>query len=175
REPDRELAPVAASTATGSPGGRRSLGYLRWLAVPAVLGVAAAAILLIPSGGREEEAGTGAHSAGGREGAESAQPNTLASRSRGVEVELIAEAEVWVCLVDAKGKSLVEGQVLEAGAEEGPYRSGSFTLSLGNGEVSMTINGKQTGIPTTPSPVGYAIDSGGRLTELEESERPTCT
>lgn len=170
-EPASELAPGAASSATGSPGGRRSFGYLRWLAVPGVLGVAALAIVLIPgSGGREGAGGPGGESAAPIGALHEAQP-----RPSGVEVQLIAEAEVWVCLVDAKGRSLVEGQVLEAGAEEGPYRSGSFMLSLGNGEVTMTIDGKQAQIPATPSPIGYAISSGGKLTELEESERPTCT
>lgn len=173
REPARELAPVAASTATGSPGGRRSLGYLGWLAVPAVLGVAAAAILLIPAGGGEEKPETEARPPGSQGASEPSNP--VAAPPRRVEVELIAEAEVWVCLLDGKGEPLVEGQVLEAGAEEGPYRSDSFTLSLGNGEVTMTIDGKQAEIPTTPSPIGYAIDPGGQLTELEESERPTCT
>jgi hypothetical protein len=70
---------------------------------------------------------------------------------------------------------LVEGQILEAGADEGPFRSGSFTVSFGNGEVSMLIDGKQADIPPTASPVGYSIDSAGQLTELGDAERPTCT
>ena len=41
-----------------------------------------------------------------------------------------------------RGNSLVNGQILEAGAEEGPFRSGSFTVSFGNGEVSMLIDGR---------------------------------
>jgi hypothetical protein len=177
REPAHELAPVAASSATGSSGGPRSFGYLRWLAVPAVLGAAALAIVLTPGGGSDESPGSEAgESQGGsaaRGGAaERSQPQPKPS---GVEIQITAEAEVWVCLLDGKGRPLVEGLVLEAGAEEGPYRSGSFTLSLGNGEVTMTIDDKQAQIPATASPIGYAVDSGGGLTELEESQRPTCT
>jgi hypothetical protein len=173
-EPARELAPVAASGATGSPGGRRSLGYLRWLAIPAVLVVAALAIMLIPGGGDEDKPGEAASAGGG-----AASPRDVARgpkpKPNGVEIQLTAEAEVWVCLLDARGRPLVEGQVLEAGAEEGPYRSGSFTLSLGNGEVTMTIDGRRAEIPATSSPIGYTVGSGGALSELEESERPTCT
>lgn len=177
RGPSPELAPVAASTATGSPGGRRSIRYLRWLAVPAVLGVAIAAILLIPGSGKDSQ-GQEDEPSGERKAARQQSPKTApkpAPRPQGVQVELTAEAEVWVCLLDGKGKALVEGQVLEAGAEEGPFRSGSFSFSLGNGEVTMTVDGKQIEIPETSGPIGYAIDSEGRLSELEEAERPTCT
>jgi hypothetical protein len=106
-----------------------------------------------------------------RQGGETAQEKTQS----GVSVRLVANAEVWVCLLDAGGRRLVNGQILEAGAEEGPFRSGSFTVSFGNGEVSMRIDGAEESIPTSASPVGYSIDSSGRLRELSESERPTCT
>jgi hypothetical protein len=90
-------------------------------------------------------------------------------------VRLAASAEVWVCVLNAKGKPLVDGQILETGAEEGPFRSGSFTVSFGNGEVSMLIDGREAQIPTTSSPIGYSIDSAGGLTKLDEAERPSCT
>lgn len=95
--------------------------------------------------------------------------------ARGLELALATEAEVWVCLLDAKGEALVNGQILPAGAAEGPYRSASFTLSLGNGEVEMTVNGKRAQIPETAGPIGLEIDGEGTLRELPESERPTCT
>ncbi len=96
-------------------------------------------------------------------------------RRTGLALHLTATAEVWVCLLDAGGEPLVDGQILASGAEEGPFRSGSFTVSLGNGEVAMTVNGQQASIPETPSPVGYTIGSGGELRELSDGERPTCT
>ena len=145
--------------------------------MPAVLGVAIAAILLIPGSGKDSQ-GQEDEPSGERKAARQQSPKTApkpAPRPQGVQVELTAEAEVWVCLLDGKGKALVEGQVLEAGAEEGPFRSGSFSFSLGNGEVTMTVDGKQIEIPETSGPIGYAIDSEGRLSELEEAERPTCT
>jgi len=92
-----------------------------------------------------------------------------------VSVRLAANAEVWVCLLDADGQALVNGQILTAGAEEGPFRSDSFTVSFGNGEVSMQVDGQQASIPETASPIGYSIDGDGELTQLSEAERPTCT
>jgi len=173
RGPAPDLAPVAASTATGSPGGRRSVSYLRWLAVPAVLAVAAIAIVFLPGGDGGKE---GPVAVPARGVAKDATPKPPAARTRqGLELRLSAGAEVWVCLLDGSDRPLVQGQVLETGAEEGPFRSGSFTLSLGNGEVTILIDGKQAEIPPSSSPVGYAIDSAGKLVELSEAERPTCT
>ena len=173
--PARELAPVAASRATGTPGGGRSRSFARWLAIPAVLLVGAAVIVAMPGGagdGGRSGAPAGAsrpYPAGSR-----VQPRPVPKQS-GIEVRLAASAEVWVCLLDARGRALIEGKILEAGARAGPFRSGSFTFSLGNGEVSMTIDGKQAQIPPSSSPVGYAIEPSGELAELGETERPTCT
>jgi len=94
---------------------------------------------------------------------------------QGLSLSLTATAEVWVCLLDGGGEPLVDGQILAPEAEAGPFRSGSFTVSLGNGEVSMTVNGQQASIPATPSPVGYSIAGDGAMRELSEGERPTCT
>lgn len=90
-------------------------------------------------------------------------------------MRLSATAEVWVCLLDETGQPLVNGRILQGGAQEGPFRSGSFTVSFGNGEVTMLVDGREADIPATASPVGYSIDSSGQLTKLSETERPTCT
>lgn len=92
----------------------------------------------------------------------------------GLSLELAATAEVWVCLLDGGGEPLLDGQILTEGAEEGPFRSDSFTVSFGNGEVSMSIDGKEAAIPATASPVGYAIGDDGELEPLGDGERPTC-
>jgi cytoskeleton protein RodZ len=167
--------PSRAGSAPSGParsGGER--GPLGWLAVAAVVGIAAIAIVVLPGGD-----GDGTLTKPSRQGvAKNDGGQSEASRQpapAGVSVRLAASAEVWVCVLDASGQHLVNGQILEAGAEEGPFRSGSFTVSFGNGEVSMLIDGKEAKIPATSSPVGYSIDAGGALTELGEAERPTCT
>jgi cytoskeleton protein RodZ len=92
----------------------------------------------------------------------------------GVAMRLAATAEVWVCLLDAKERPLVDGQILEPGAEAGPFRSAGYTVALGNGSVTMFVDGKQANVPASSSPVGYQVDSGGKLSTLEEGERPSC-
>jgi Helix-turn-helix domain len=150
---------------------------LGWLALAAVLAVGAFAVLAIPGGGEGGGEGTAVQS--------TSRPNTGAETSSGsqqvpeshpsaVSMSLVADAEVWTCVLDGDGRRLVDGQILQAGEEAGSFRSGSFIVSFGNGEVTMTIDGKRTEIPSTASPVGYAIGSSGQLNELSESERPTC-
>lgn len=165
-EPGR-AAPAAAS------GSRRKLSHAGWLAVMAAALTGAVAILLIPGSGSE-----GVNE--GRDGRQDAKQVNLGNSPQqppiraGISLRLTASAEVWVCLLDAQGQHLVDGQILEAGAEEGPFRSGSFTVSFGNGEVSMLIDGREAEIPATSSPLGYSIDAAGALSELGEAERPTC-
>ena len=59
-------------------------------------------------------------------------------------------------------------------AEEGPFRSSGFTVAFGNGAVEMRVNGKPAPLPDSSSPIGFEVDSKGKLTELEEGERPDC-
>lgn len=92
----------------------------------------------------------------------------------GHSLKLAATGEVWVCLLDGRDKPLVDGQILGEGESVGPFRSGSFTLALGNGAVDMTVDGQQAKLPEPSSPIGFAVGSDGRVRELPEGERPTC-
>jgi hypothetical protein len=178
RGPAPDLAPTATSAPTTGPPQRRWAALPgSWIAVAAVVLVAVFAIVAIPDGDSGGD-GPGAGPAQGKlpQGEEGRRKVAKAQpTNRGVSVRLAASAEVWVCVLDARGQPLVNGQILEGGSEEGPFRSGSFTVSFGNGEVSMVIDGREADIPTTSSPIGYSIDSSGTLTQLGESERPTCT
>jgi hypothetical protein len=143
-----------------------------WIAFAAVILIAVIAIVAVPGGG-----GGGGGGKGVSKGKPTSkhQPHPPPPSAQGVSLRLAASAEVWICLLNARGEPLVDGQIFETGAEEGPFRSGSFTVSFGNGEVSMLIDGREADIPATSSPIGYSIDSSGGLTELSETERPSCT
>lgn len=92
----------------------------------------------------------------------------------GVAVRLAATGEVWVCVLDATEKPLVDGQILGEGEEAGPYRSSGFEMAFGNGSVDLYVDGKPARIEESASPVGYAVDGKGALVALEEGERPSC-
>jgi len=137
-----------------------------------------AVLVVVGLSGGGDDSSPDPSASGGKSGGQQQTPRNASEvegSRRGISVRLAANGEVWVCLLDAEGRGLVNGQVLLAGAEEGPFRSDSFTLSFGNGEVSMWIDGQQANIPETSSPVGYEIGESGELLPLSEAERPTCT
>jgi hypothetical protein len=169
-------SPEAGPAAPRPPRGpRRRVPAAGAIAVAGVLLVAAIAIAALPIGGSDEGSTTRSrparHPAPTQASAPRPHPKPVPA---GVSMRLAATGEVWVCLLDEAGRPLVDGQILAGGAEEGPFRSGSFTVSFGNGEVTMTVDGREADIPATSSPIGYSVDAAGELTPLSESERPTC-
>jgi len=176
RTPGEQGRGAEPSVGGGGGPGRFRLP-LAVLVVLAVIAVAVIAVVAIPDGGGGK--GGGSSDSSSKRQAQGAKqtavgPKAPPASKPGVSVRLTASAEVWVCVLNAHGQALVDGQILQAGAEEGPFHSGSFTVSFGNGEVEMKIDGREAEIPATSSPVGYAIDTSGKLSELEEAERPTC-
>ena len=73
----------------------------------------------------------------------------------------MASGEVWVCLLGADGEPLIDGAIMEAGEEEGPFRSKEFAMAFGNGQVSLLVDGEDAEIPASSSPIGFEIDSRG--------------
>jgi cytoskeleton protein RodZ len=120
------------------------------------------------SSGRANPAKDGKNLGAGAQAAPRPEP-------KGHTLKLLANGEVWVCLLGGSSKQLVGGEILSAGESAGPFRSGSFTLALGNGAVTMTVDGKQQNLPEPRSPIGFAVDPRGTVSELSEGERPTCT
>jgi Helix-turn-helix domain len=176
--------------ATGPPGGERvpkrvepvptaRRGRSRPL-VSSRLVIAAVCLVLVAvvigvalAGGGGSSSSSTAASDGKKTRKKHAQAPAATSKP-GVAVRLTATAEVWVCLLDAKQEPLIDGQILDEGAEAGPFRSKGFEVALGNGSVAMFVDGKQADVPASSSPVGYRVDSGGKLISLEEGERPSC-
>ena len=166
----RRVEPVPASARRGDS---RISGRVAIVAVCAVLVAVVVAIGLLGGGdGGSSSPSSSAKQGSGKGGTRGQQPANAAKP--GVSVRLAATAEVWVCLLDGKERPLVNGQILEEGAEAGPFRSGSFEVAFGNGSVTMLVDGKRANVPASSSPVGYRVGSGGELVALEEGERPNC-
>lgn len=146
--------------------------------VVSALVVAALLAIGLSTGGGSSEPGSGKSAAGGKQAVGQAQ-NTKEVRRKpaapGHTLRLTAGGEVWVCLLNGKGNPLVDGRILAPGEAEGPFRSGSFTLALGNGAVEISVDGQRQKLPEPSSPIGFAVDSKGSVRELPEGERPTCT
>jgi cytoskeleton protein RodZ len=116
-------------------------------------------------GGKADHKGTTA----GATGATGAKT----TEARPVRVSVVPARAVWVCLVDAKGKSVIGGLTLAGGQTEGPFRSKSFKLTVGNGGADLRIDGRRRDLPESSEPQGYTISSKG-LRELAAAKRPTC-
>lgn len=176
-EPQGERVPKRVEPVpTGARrGGSRFSGRIAIAAVVVVLlGLLVAIGLAGGDGGDDDSSGGPATSQGAGEEASQRTRETNPAPKPGVALELTATAEVWVCLLDAAEEPLLEGQILVAGEEAGPFRSGGYELALGNGSVSLTIDGEPSEIEESSSPVGYEIGPEGDLTALEEGERPDC-
>ncbi|HEX4731487.1 MAG TPA: helix-turn-helix domain-containing protein [Solirubrobacterales bacterium] len=175
---------------------RQRQGIYAWLGAAAVVAVIVVAIVLLISSGGEggdgggggskaakSVAGNGQKSAGaGQKGAGKGgahQGGTKAGAHAGAHATSVAlkiepTAEVWACVLDAKGKPLVDGATLAAGETMGPFHSRSYTAAFGNGAVAVSVDGKLVETPATPSPMGFTVDSKGKVHELPEGERPSC-
>jgi cytoskeletal protein RodZ len=160
---------------------RARQGVYAWLGGIAVLIVIVVVAILLLSGGGEE----GAKQASGDGGApkEKAQKKKQAkptesskknSKPKSVALKIEPTAEVWACVLDAKGKPLVDGATLAAGESTGPFHSRSYTAAFGNGSVEVWIDGKRAHTPSTPSPMGFTVDRRGKLHDIPEGERPSC-
>jgi len=79
-----------------------------------------------------------------------------------------------VCALAADGTRVVNGQILTAGSQAGPFHSGKFDLAFGNGGVDLKVNGKPFQVQNTPSPVGYEVTPKGTHL-LQPGTRPDCT
>ncbi len=165
----KRVEPVPASRRRNEPriSSRFVIAAVCLLLVAALVGIALA-------GGDGESSPSRTAVGDGTQARKTHRQATGTATKPGIAVRLAATAEVWVCLLDARKEPLVDGQILEEGAEAGPFRSKGFEVAFGNGSVTMFVDGKRASVPPSSSPVGYRVDSGGELIALEEGERPSC-
>jgi cytoskeleton protein RodZ len=78
---------------------------------------------------------------------------------------------VYVCVVDATGKAIVNGQYLEPGKSSKTFRSQRFRMNFGNGDVRMRVGGKTYPAADLGKPIGYEVRAGKKPTRLSEATR----
>ena len=94
-------------------------------------------------------------------------------RPRNLRLSVVPEAPVWVCLQDSRGRRLINGQEISPQTQRRTFRSRRFRVTLGNGSVTLRVNGKRLQVPQVAEPIGYEITRSGRRT-LPPDSRPTC-
>jgi len=95
------------------------------------------------------------------------------AQRKDVRLAVVATRPVWVCVVDGSNRKRVAGVVLQSGDRAGPFRSGSFRVTLGNGGGDLRIDGRRRDTPDRAVPVGYRVRPSG-VTVLSKGSLPTC-
>jgi hypothetical protein len=88
-------------------------------------------------------------------------------------LQLRPTADVYVCLVTSAGHRVIPGLILMPGQLQPVHHARVFLLTLGNGSLTMRVNGKILSVPQSSKPISYVISSHGRHT-LAASAAPTC-
>jgi hypothetical protein len=163
---------------------RKRQSAYAWIGALGLLAVIVAAIVLLSSSGGEGGGAKQGRSAAGNpsqksKGAPSAKVSPGAGKgtkktAQGVKLQIEPTAEVWTCVVNAKGKALIDGAILAAGEMMGPFHSRTFTAAFGNGSVKVLVDGKIAKTPSAPNPMGISVDAHGKVHELPEGKRPSC-
>ena len=78
---------------------------------------------------------------------------------------------MFVCLVDATGKQVLDGVTLERGQRTQQFRSQRFRANFGNGNIRMNVNGKNYNAAKLDQPVGYEFRPGKAPKRLSERVR----
>jgi len=94
-----------------------------------------------------------------------------AGAPKAVSLKLTARQLVYVCIVDAAGKRVVDGVNLQPGASTKTLRSSRFRMNLGNANVRLVANGKTYSVKDTGNPIGYELRPGRKPVQLPESAR----
>jgi cytoskeleton protein RodZ len=92
---------------------------------------------------------------------------------RPVRLRIVPTGTVSVCLVDARGRKLIDNQNLVAGSPTPRFRSRRFRVSFGNGQARMRVNRRTVDVPDRPNPIGYDVRPGRAPRETDD--RPDCS
>jgi cytoskeleton protein RodZ len=95
--------------------------------------------------------------------------------ARRVRLQLVATGTVYVCLVDARGRQLIDEETLQAGARTRVYRGRRFRTNFGNANVQMRVDGRLYDVAASADPVGYELRPGRRPRLLSDAARPDCS
>jgi cytoskeleton protein RodZ len=125
-----------------------------------------------PDSERVQEPRPTPEAAGERAGAERERRSR---RPRRVRLRLEATGAVYVCLVDARGRQLIDGLTLEPGTRTRTFTSRSFRTNFGNNAIRMRVNDRSYSVPPSSEAIGYELRPGRRPRRLADGQRPDCT
>jgi cytoskeleton protein RodZ len=128
-----------------------------------------------PTATPEGDGGGGSGGGGGSNGDGDGGRRERPSRPRQVRLQLVASGPVYVCLVDARGRQVIDEETLQAGARTEVFRSRFFRTNFGNANVRMRVNGRFYEVAASTDPVGYELRPGRPPRRLADGARPDCS
>jgi cytoskeletal protein RodZ len=161
------------------PKGGASRGYMAAVAVIGVV-IVLLVVLLVSGGGSSSKTSSTPtvavhvktthhrHNTGAAQGAHPPAPSSI------VALSLKPTGAVYVCLLGEGGKRLVPGVELHPGTSTPTFHSKHFTVTLGNAELTMFIDGKARSVPPSSESIGYSITKARGRQPLPPSQQPTC-
>jgi cytoskeleton protein RodZ len=151
-----------------------------WASGAVVVGLIVAAALAVIgvialTGGSEDDGHGGGRPANGPASttASTTHDESTPHHPTRVALELRSSGTVWVCLVDDRGRPLIDAETLTPDEQRGPFKARGFRVTFGNGAIAMTVDDQAVAIPDLGEPFGYSIGSNG-VDRLGPSARPTC-
>jgi cytoskeleton protein RodZ len=98
---------------------------------------------------------------------------TVPPRASTVRLQLIPTGQVYVCLVDGRGRKLIPGQIFSAGQTIPTHSASKLLLTLGNNSVTMRVDGAPVNVASSPSSIGFLLKPGS-TTPLPVAKQPRC-
>jgi Helix-turn-helix domain len=168
----------------GEPGGGPGLG---WLLAGAAIVIVGVLLVLGLTGGDDDEGGGGQSRAEARqerreerqrqERRQERREQQAAQQPQRVALRLEIDSTVTVCLLGDSERPLIDGQVLIAGSEEGPYEAERFELRFPSGydrgQFTLFLNGEPRRLPETLGPTAFVITPPDKVRDAPEPG-PEC-
>jgi cytoskeleton protein RodZ len=93
--------------------------------------------------------------------------------SKTVKLQLIPTGQVYVCLVNGTGKTLIPGLIFDTG-QTIPIKTGpKLLLTLGNASVQMKVDGVTVPVPASSGAIGFELLPGSHHS-LSPAQQPRC-
>jgi cytoskeleton protein RodZ len=90
-----------------------------------------------------------------------------------VKLQLVPTGQVYVCLVDGKGKTLIPGVIYDTGQTIPIKTAPKLLLTLGNNAVQMKVNGTPVPVAASSTAIGFELLPASHHT-LPPSAQPRC-
>jgi cytoskeleton protein RodZ len=182
RPATQDLTPFSASRARGRVRRRRMAGMGPVLVIVGCVAVLLGSLYLLGRFGDDDETPPPPNQVRETEptatpdaGSEEQPPERTERPPQRVRLQLVATAPVYVCVVDARGRQVVDEETLDADSPRRTYVSRSFRTNFGNNNVSMRVNGRTYRVEPSTEAIGYELRPGRRPRRLSNAQRPDCS